>query len=192
MDKASRSRVLLDALAKVPTDDALTAEKLLGLLLAQPADDAAQASARRLRRRSTRTSSPPLVLRGAYAALMIGDGKPDDAWQIALKHEGHLVELLLGVRYLPASAGGSGPDLRGLLFAPIAALLKTADDPVTRAAALDALGWTRRDAATFEILAREVKPAPMSRARPRPSRRCSGFPRAPGRRPRSNRSRGPS
>src|SRR5919108_3858153 len=36
MDKASRARVLLDALAKVPSDDALTAEKLLGLLFAQP------------------------------------------------------------------------------------------------------------------------------------------------------------
>ena len=38
MDKASRSRVLLEALAKVPADDPLTAEKLLGLLLSQPAE----------------------------------------------------------------------------------------------------------------------------------------------------------
>ena len=38
IDKASRSRVLLDALTKVPLDDQVTAEKLLGLLLAQPAE----------------------------------------------------------------------------------------------------------------------------------------------------------
>ena len=42
MDKSSRSRVLLDALAKIPADDALTAEKLVALLLAQPAGDASQ------------------------------------------------------------------------------------------------------------------------------------------------------
>jgi uncharacterized cupredoxin-like copper-binding protein len=88
---------------------------------------------------------------------MIGDGKPDEAWQIALKHQGHIVDLLLGVRYIPTPPAG-GPDLGGLLFTPIAGLLKTAETPVTRAAALDAVGWTRRDAATFELLAREVAP----------------------------------
>jgi uncharacterized cupredoxin-like copper-binding protein len=156
MDKATRSRVLLEALSKVPVDDALTTEKLLGLLLGQPA-----ATLRTERETFTQAidaaSSPPLVLRGAYGALMIGDGKPDEAWQIALKHHGHIVDLLLGVRYIPAPAAG-GPDLGGLLFTPIAGLLKTAETPVTRAAALDALGWTRRDAATFELLAREVAP----------------------------------
>lgn len=157
LDKSTRSRVLLEALSKIPVDDGLTTEKLLGLLLSQPA-----ATLRKERETFTQViaaaSSPPLVLRGAYGALMIGDGKPDDAWQTALKHQGHIVDLLLGVRYLPASAAGSASDLGGLLFSPIAALLKTTEDPVTRAAALDALGWTRRDAATFEILAREVTP----------------------------------
>ena len=38
MDAASRSRVLLEALARVPADDPLTAEKLLGLLLSQRAE----------------------------------------------------------------------------------------------------------------------------------------------------------
>ncbi len=37
MDKVSRSRVLLDALAKVPPGDPLAADKLLALLFAQPA-----------------------------------------------------------------------------------------------------------------------------------------------------------
>jgi DNA-binding transcriptional ArsR family regulator/plastocyanin len=155
MDKATRSRVLLEALSKVPADDALTTEKLLGLLLSQPA--ATLRTERETFTQAIAASSPPLVLRGAYGALMIGDGKPDEAWQIALKHQGHIVDLLLGVRYIPAPAAG-GPDLSGLLFTPIAALVKTAETPVTRAAALDALGWTRRDAATFELLAREVAP----------------------------------
>jgi azurin/DNA-binding transcriptional ArsR family regulator len=158
MDKASKSRVLLDALAKVPIDDALTAEKLLSLLLGQPA-----ATLRKERETFTQAtdaaSSPPLALRGAYGALMIGDGTPDEAWRIALAHQGHIVELLLSVRYLPgAAAAGGATDLRAQLFAHTAALLKTTDDPAVRTAALDALGWTRRDAATFEILAREVKP----------------------------------
>ena len=48
--------------------------------------------------------------------------------------------------------------MRAQLFTPIAALLGTTSDVAIRTAALDALGWTRRDAATFELLAREVKP----------------------------------
>jgi len=157
MDKASRSRVLLEALAKVPVDDALTTEKVMGLLLTQPAD-----TLRTERETFTQAidaaSSPPLVLRGAYGAVMIGDGKPDDAWQMALKHQAHIVELLLSVRHLPAAPAAGSADLRAQLFTPIAALLGTSTDSATRTAALDALGWTRRDAATFEILALEVKP----------------------------------
>jgi azurin/DNA-binding transcriptional ArsR family regulator len=158
MDKASKSRVLLEALARVPVDDALTAEKLLALLLTQPAD-----TLRKERETFTQTidaaSSAPLVLRGAYGAVMIGDGKPDEAWQMALKHQAQIVELLLSVRHLPtALAAGGATDLRAQLFEPTAALLKTTEGPVIRTAALDALGWTRRDAATFDILAREVKP----------------------------------
>jgi DNA-binding transcriptional ArsR family regulator len=99
MDKSSRSRVLLDALAKVPPDDQVTAEKLLGLLGAQPAE-----ALRKERATFTgaidAAATPPLVLRGAYAAVILGDGKPDQAWQTAQKHEGHLAELMLGARYI--------------------------------------------------------------------------------------------
>jgi azurin len=156
MDKSSPSLVLLDALGKVPADDGLTAEKLLGLLLAQPPatlrnDRGALVAA------IGAASTPPLVLRGAYGAILAGDGKPDEGWQIALKHPGHLVELLAVVRSLPAGPGGT-TGLHEQLFPPISGLLSTPVDAATRAAALDALGWTRRDAATFEILAREVKP----------------------------------
>ena len=111
MDKASRSRVLLEALAKVPVDDALTAEKLLGLLLSQPAETLRKE--RDMFLQATDAGSPtPLVLRGAYGALMIGDGKPDQAWQSAVKHDGHLNELMLGVRYLPDAKRCERPALR--------------------------------------------------------------------------------
>jgi uncharacterized cupredoxin-like copper-binding protein len=174
LDKTSKSRVLLAALSKVPIDDALTAEKLLGLLLAQPSEtlrkeratftdviDAAIGAA------IDAAASPPLVLRGSYGAIMIADGKPDEAWQIAIKNQAHLVELLLSVRYLPsASPSGGATGVRDQLFSPIAKLLATNDAPVTRAAALDAVGWIRRDGATFDLLAKDVKPdtEPSSRA----------------------------
>jgi azurin len=156
MDKASRSKVLLEALAKVPVEDALTAEKLIGLLLGQPAEALRQE--RPLFLQAIESTSPPaLVLRAAYGAIFVGDGKPEAAWQLAMKYPGHMVELLAAVRSLSAAAGGGG-DLREQLFTPVSGLLTTADDEATKAAALDALGWTRRDAATFELLAREVKP----------------------------------
>jgi azurin len=165
LDKTSKSRVLLEALSKVPLEDALTAEKLLGLLLAQPIDTLRKERATFVQAIDT-ASSPPLVLRGAYGAIMMADGKPDDAWQTTLKHQAHLVELLLSVRYLPAAPASGGAGLRDQLFAPIAKLLATNEGPPIRTAALDALGWIRGDAATFDLLAKEVKPdaEPASRA----------------------------
>ena len=157
LDKTSKSQVLLEALSNVPIDDALTGEKLLGLLLAQPTDTLRKERATFVEAIDT-ASSPPLVLRGAYGAIMIADGKPDGAWQTAVKHQAHLVELLLSVRYLPAAPSPGAAAVRDQLFAPIAKLLATNEGPVTRTAALDALGWIRGDAATFDLLAKEVKP----------------------------------
>jgi azurin len=157
MDKSSRSLVLLEALGRVPIEDLATTEKVAALLLGQPAD------ALRTDRETflkaiddASASSKPLVLRAAYAALMAADGKPDDAWKLAVAHPSHLTELLLGIKFLQAAPSGS--DVRSQLFTPISALLSTGPDVPTRAAALEALGWTRQDAATFELLAREVKP----------------------------------
>jgi azurin len=148
MDKASQTQVLLEALARIPAEDALTADKLLALLLGQPADTLRQQRDRVVQ--AIDASSPPFVLRGAYGALMIADGKPDQAWQVALGHDAHLVELLRSVRHL------GNAELRAALFPPIAALAGGTKDPATRADALAALGWTRRDAATFDLLARAV------------------------------------
>jgi azurin len=152
MDRTSPTRILLDTLAKVPLDEnagTQNADSLLGILLGQPAD-----SLRRQREvlaQATSEASQPLVLRGAYGGLMIADGDPAAAWQAAAKHEGHLVELLRSVPHL-----GSSDDLRARLFKPVAALLDETKDAATRAAAIAALGWTRRDTATFDLLAREI------------------------------------
>jgi len=153
MDKVPRSQVLLDALRKVPADDTVTAEKLLTLLLAEPAT--ALREQRGIFVKAVEGSAPPLVLRAAYGALIVADRAdgPEAAWQAALKHEGHLLELLRSVPHLP-SAGADG--MGAQLYNPIAALVRDAKDPATRAEALGALGWTRRDAATFELLAQEV------------------------------------
>jgi azurin len=148
MDKASRSAVLLGALARIPAEDAATAGKLLELLLGQPADTLR--SQRDTFAQAIGGSSGPFVLRGAYGALVIADGKPDQAWQAALGHDGHLIELLRSVRHL------GNMELRARLFTPIATLAAGSKDAVTRAEALEALGWTRRDAATFDLLAQEV------------------------------------
>jgi azurin len=141
--------VLLDALAKLSADDTQNAGSLLDMLLEQPAgtlraqrDTLAQASV---------DATQPAVLRGAYGGLMIADGDPSPAWQAAATREGHMVELLRAVPHLEKSV-----ELRAALFTPIAALLAETRDPGMRSAAVEALAWTRRDSATFDILAREV------------------------------------
>ena len=65
LDKTSKSRVLLEALSKVPIDDALTGEKLLGLLLAQPADTLRKAHVRRGDRHRRRARRSSFVVRTA-------------------------------------------------------------------------------------------------------------------------------
>jgi DNA-binding transcriptional ArsR family regulator len=148
MDNASQSQVLLQALGKIKIEEGdQTGDQLLDILLGQSAeilrgqrDVFVKAAA----------DGQPLVLRGAYGAMMIADGDPGPAWQAALK-DGHLAELLSSVPRL-----GKADDLRAKLVAPVSALLNEKPDAATRAAAVTALGATRRDAATFELLAREI------------------------------------
>jgi len=157
MDKAGPSQVLLEALARIPGADTPTADKLLGLLLAQPADTLRQQRDRFVQAIDGTTG--PAAVRGAYAALMTVDGASDRAWQAALAHEGHMVELLRGVRHL-ASA-----ELRAGLSTPIAALAASTKDAATRSEALAALAWIRPDAATFDLLAQAVMNDPDPEAR---------------------------
>ena len=154
MDKASASRVLLEALGRAPGDDPLAARSLLGLLFGQPADTlkAERGSFVQV----IDGAGGPLVLQAAYGAWMIADGDSAAAWAAAQKHEGHLVELLRSVPYLPA-AGAGLDSLRGGLVTPVSGLVETpATEAAVRVEALNALGWLRRDAATFRILASEV------------------------------------
>ena len=149
MDGTSATRVLIDALVKIPPEDTQNADSLLGILLAQPADVLRQQ--RETLARAAAETGQPAVRRGAYGAMMIADGDPAPAWQAAARLDGHLVELLRSVPLL-----GKADELRARLFTPVAALLAETKDAGTRAAAIGALAWTRRDSATFDLLAREI------------------------------------
>jgi azurin len=150
MDKATPTQVLLVALPKIRPDDGETAGKVLRFLLAQPVETLRQE--RSALAEAAEKATSPFVLQAAYGGMMLADGKLDAAWQTATSREGHLVELLRSVPYLPAGAQG----LRSALFEPIAALLKGTPDDTTRVAAITALGSTRQDSATFSLLAREL------------------------------------
>jgi azurin len=152
LDKSSPTRVLLEALGKARPEDVIVPEKLIGLLLAQPA--ATLKSERDAIVQALGTVKEPLVLRGGYAALMAADGQPDAAWQLASKHDGHLVELIRATSQIPGT--GDTAKLRALLFPPIAAVLGDGKDATLTAAALAAIGYTRADAATFDLLAQAV------------------------------------
>jgi azurin len=166
IDGTSPTRVLLEALAKVPLalserqrvegatadateSDAQNVDALLAMLLGQPAGALRQH--REILASIATTSSEPLVRRGAYGALMIADGDPMPAWQAAAKLDGHLAELLRSVPHL-----GNADALRAKLATPVMALIKETKDLETRAAAIGALPWTRRDSATFDLLAKEI------------------------------------
>jgi uncharacterized cupredoxin-like copper-binding protein len=150
LDKATPSRVLLDALAKVAADDSTTADKLVAMVAAQPAATLRQE--RDVFAQAIDAAKEPFVLRGAYAALLVGDNAPDQAWKLALQHEGQLIELLRAVPQLPEQATA----LKASLFTPIAAVVTDGKDTATRTEALGTLGSTRRDAATFALLAKAM------------------------------------
>lgn len=150
IDHATPTQVLLDALPKVKTDDDEAAARLIRVLLAQPAG--ALKKERSVLVNAVEAAASPLVLRAAYGGLMVVDGHPEPAWQIAAKRDGHLLELLQSIPHLPPAAN----ELRSQLFAPVAALLKGTPDTAMRVAAISALGATRQDAATFRLLAHEV------------------------------------
>lgn len=155
LEKTSPTTVMLAALAKVPATetateiDAQNIDALLGLLLGQAADVLRQH--RDVLARAAADATAPAVRRGAYGALMIADGDPMPAWQAAAKADGHLAELLRSV----PSLGNAAP-LRAKLVSPVTTLLGETKDPATRSAAITALAWARPDAATFDVLAREI------------------------------------
>ncbi len=148
LDKASPSQVLLDALSKIPTENAETGDKLLAMLLGQPA--ATLRSNRTAFEGAAANGSTPLVLAAAYGAMMIADDDPGPAWQAAAQ-QGHVVALLRAVPHLP-----DVPALRSRLVKPVLAFLDQTREPAARAAAVTALAAVQPDTPTFDRLAREV------------------------------------
>jgi azurin len=156
IDKVSATEVLLDAAGRVRADDTQTAGTLLGMLLGQPAD--VLRAQRDALSRATSDTAHPFVVQGGYGGMVIADGSPAAAWQAAAT-QGQLTALLRSVPYI------ANADLRTQLFQPVAALIADSRDAAVRADAIAAIGWTRRDAATFELLAREILQGPDADAR---------------------------
>jgi azurin len=152
MDKTTPVRVLLDAMPGVRAGDVETEDKLLRMFLSQSVDVLKKERAQLTH--VAQSATTPLVLRATYGAMMLADGSQDAAWQLASRREGHLAELLRSVPYLPASAAAQA--VRSTLAAPIASVIADAREPATRVSALAAIGWSRPDTATFQLLAREV------------------------------------
>jgi azurin len=151
MDKTTRARVLLQALARVPAEDTVTGDGLIRLTLAEPASALRQERGL-LDQTAAKTGAPSAVLQAAYGALMVGDASREAAWQAAVGRTGHLAALVGSVPHLPA--GPAGDALRTQLFAPIASLAVQAPDAVLGRQAVLALPWLRRDGEVFRLLAR--------------------------------------
>jgi azurin/DNA-binding transcriptional ArsR family regulator len=173
MDGTSRTRVLLEGLSKLDPDDSEGTARLLQVLLGQPSD--ALRAERDTLLRATETAASPLVLRGAYGALLVAEGNSHHAWQIASSHDGHVVELLRAVPHLPSSTPTS---VRAGLASLIAQEIPRAGDPSTRAAALSALASARPDASTFTLLASEVTEGDDAEARAAAVRALHRIPRS--------------
>ena len=92
LDRATAASVLLEAFARMKAADVQLGEKLVALLLAQPAD--ALKAERAAFAKTIEESPSPFARRGAYGALMIADGNPDAGWQTAVAHPGHLADAM--------------------------------------------------------------------------------------------------
>ena len=172
LDGSAPIPILLEALAKIPADDDVTGRAVGWLLTAQPAGGLKAERATLVK--AIDAAASPAAVRGAYAALLVADGDPAPAWEVAKAHDGHLTELLAAVSYL--APGAPLDPMRRQLVTPIVAVTKESTDASVRAAALDALGWTQRDAATFGVLAGEVRNGAEGAARSAAIRSLLRFP----------------
>jgi DNA-binding transcriptional ArsR family regulator len=155
LDRTSQTHVILEGLSKVRADDLETAGNLIRVLFAQPVGTLKKQ--RDVFVQAVDKSTAPLVLQGAYGAMMLADGTPEPAWQLATSHDGHHVALLRSIPLLASAPPASGAQaVREKLFEPVAALLKTTSDSATKTAAIGALGSTRADSAAFQMLANEI------------------------------------
>lgn len=130
IDKSSPALEILDGIGKVEKDDKATPRELISMLMAQkPADLAAQ----REKIQSLATDSDSdVVKQAAYAALAVADGKPDQAWQLALS-KGNQKQLLSGIPLIKDAK------LRGAFYPEVNPLVTDSKDPATQVAAVEAI-----------------------------------------------------
>jgi uncharacterized cupredoxin-like copper-binding protein len=159
MDRASPARVLLEALAEVPDADALTGDKVIAMLVSLPKADLTRD--RDVLVREVQTPNTAWPVRGAIAALYVIDGGTREALKLAGDVR-RTAEALYAFRSLPQ--GAEGNEIRNAAFSYLAGFLEgplasgTLSGPLT-APAIDALGWTNRDAATVGMLASALRHA---------------------------------
>jgi len=145
-DKSDPVVELLDAIGKIDPDDKSTPRELIAMLMAQkPAAIAAQ----REKIQSLATDSQSdLVKQAAYAALAVGDGKPDAVWQLASATDGAMPLLLGGIGLI------NDGKLRSAFYDKVDPLATKAPDEATQVAAIEAVsGMPGHEADVFTQLA---------------------------------------
>jgi uncharacterized cupredoxin-like copper-binding protein len=157
MDHTTPARVLLEAMGKVPDVDTVTGDKLMAILLALPRTDLVRDRATFVQEVQKPNTAWPI--RGALAALYVVDGATRDALTLA-GGVNHTPDALYAFRTLPQ--GPEGQDIRNRAFSYLAGALSaplagTAPLGATAAPAVDALGWTNRDATAFGMLASALR-----------------------------------
>jgi azurin len=155
----------VDALAKLNHSDAVTeilagvqtiesADKgaireLVSMLMTQPPPSLAaqREKIQSLAVESQKTAVKPV----AYAALVVADGKPDQAWDLAQKNRG-LRYLLAGIQFI------NDPKLRGAFWDRVSPLAAKSADRATHTAAIEALGSiSGHEADAFKMLTEIVR-----------------------------------
>ena len=146
LDKSDAVVELLNAIGKIDPEDKATPRELIAMLMAQkPAAIAAQ----REKIQSLATDSQSdLVKQAAYAALVVGDQKPDAVWQSASATDGAMPLLLSGIGLI------NDGKLRAAFYDKVDPLAAKAPDEATQVAAIEALsGMPGHEADVFKQLA---------------------------------------
>ncbi len=148
IDKATTIRVLLDALPTIADDDVEAGERLIRVLLSQPA--VALRKERGAFAQTAAASRSPFALRAAYGAMMIADGDPLPALTAATTQPAHRAAAL-------AVLGDVRKD--AATFRLLAAAVQQTAYPDTRAAAIRSLHRLPKEswpAGEIEPLARAI------------------------------------
>jgi azurin len=140
---------LLDAIGKVDPEDKATPRELAGMLIAQPPP--ALAKQREKIKTLASESLSELVKQAAYAALIVADANPNEAWKLASSSDGGVSALLAGIPLIKDAK------LRGVLFDRVNPLVSKAPDEGAQVAAIDAVStMPGHEADVFKQLAELV------------------------------------